>query len=129
MKRSFARLSARVTPPASAAPVDFHGSVAATAPRPNAEIPGQIDSDSVREENQTGSNPVKANPSQSDRIKPQKIKKSAHSLRLIAIQVFLPSRRNPGLTRANQGKPSRPFPLTGAALAVSFAHGTHTRFP
>ncbi len=74
MKRSFARLSARVTPPASAAPVDFHGSVAATAPRPNAEIPGQIDSDSVREENQTGSNPVKANPSQSDRIKPQKIK-------------------------------------------------------
>ena len=74
MKRKFARRSARATPPAPAAPADSRESVAATAPRPDAEIPGRIDSDSVREENQTGSNPMKANPSQCDRIKPKKIK-------------------------------------------------------
>ena len=74
MKRKFARLSARVTPPAPAVPVDSAESAPSAAYRPVAETPGRIDSDSVRDENQTGSNPVKVNPSQSDQIKPKKIK-------------------------------------------------------
>ena len=106
MKRKCARLSARATPPAPAAPADSRESVAATAPWPDAEAPGRIDSDSLRDENQTGSNPVKANQSRSNRIKPQKIKKSVHAPRSTSSQALLPSRRNPGQTRANQGKPA-----------------------
>ena len=87
MKRKFARLSARATPPAPAAPWILANQL---APRTDAETPGRIDSDSVRDENQTGSNPIKVNPSQSDRIKPQKIKKSAHALRSTSIQDFPP---------------------------------------
>ena len=74
MKRNFARLSARVTPPAPAVSLVFRGSVSATAPRSDAATPGRIDSDSLRGENQTGSNPIKVNPSRSNRFKPQKIK-------------------------------------------------------
>ena len=72
MKRKFARRSARATPPAPVAPADFRDSLAAPAPRPDAEPPGRIDSDSLRDENHTGSNPIKVNPSQCDRIKPKK---------------------------------------------------------
>jgi hypothetical protein len=90
MERKFARLSVSSTPPAPASPADFRDSLAAPAPWPEAEPPGGIDSDSVREENQTGSNPIKVNPSQSDRIKPQKIKKSAHSPRLIPMKGSVP---------------------------------------
>jgi len=74
MKRKFAHLSACATPPVPAALVDSRASVAATAPQPDAKTPGRIDSDSLREENQTGSNPIKVSQNQSGRIKPQKIK-------------------------------------------------------
>ena len=105
MKRNFARLSVSATPLAPAASVDFRGSVCATAPRSDAATPGRIDSDSVRDENQTGSNPFKVNPSRSNQIKPQKIKKSAHAPRSISSQTLLPSRGNPDPTGVNQGKP------------------------
>ena len=72
MKRKFARLSASATPPAPVASADFRDSLAAPAPRPDAEPPGRIDSDSLRDENHTGSNPIKVNPNQCDRIKPKK---------------------------------------------------------
>jgi len=114
MERKCAHRSASATPPALAAPVDSRESVAAPAPRPDAETPARIDSDSVRDENQTGSNPIKVNPSQSDRIKPQKIKKSAHAPRLTSSQGLLPCRSNPGQTRVNQGKPdltATPLPM------------------
>ena len=74
MKRQFARTSVSATPPARAVPVDSRESVSGPAPRPDAATPGWIDSDSLRDENQTGSNPIKATQGQSDRIKPQKIK-------------------------------------------------------
>ena len=105
MKRNFARLSVSATPLAPAASVDFLASVCATAPRPDAATPGRIDSDSLRDENQTGSNPFKVNPSRSNQIKPQKIKKSAHAPRSISSQPLLPSRGNPDPSGVNQGKP------------------------
>jgi len=78
--------------------------VAATAPRPGAATPGRIDSDSLRDENQTGSNPIQVNPSRSNRIKPQIIKKSAQPL----LSFFSQS---PG--RQHLGR----FPLAGPADA------------
>ena len=104
MKRNFARRSACVTPPAPAAPVVSRAFVAATAPRPGAATPGRIDSDSLRDENQTGSNPIQVNPSRSNRIKPQIIKKSAQPL----LSFFSQS---PG--RQHLGR----FPLAGPADA------------
>ena len=104
MKRNFARRSACVTPPAPAAPVVSRAFVAATAPRPGAATPGRIDSDSLRDENQTGSNPIQVNPIQSNRIKPKKIKKSPNPLLPISSQ-------SPG--RQHLGR----FPLAGPANA------------
>ena len=106
MKRNFARLSVSATPLAPAASVDFLASVCATAPRPDAATPGRIDSDSLRDENQTGSNPIKVNPSRSNRIKPQKIKNSVHPLVPILSQ-------SPGRQRLGR------FRLAGPAAAAS----------
>ena len=157
MKRTFARLSANVTPSSPAARADCPESVSAPGSRSGAPIggipvmawtgtpgedtrlartrlfaavgtgaltrrgrqghreimvapPGRIDSDSLRDENRTESNPIKVNPGQSDPIKPQKIKKSAQTLGSISRQPVLSDWRNPGQTRVIQGNPGLAAP-------------------
>ena len=105
MQRKNARLSVSATPPAPAAAADLRESVAATALPPDAAIPGQIHSDSLTDKNRTESNLIRINQSESDPIRPQKIKKSAPAPRLIPSRSLFSNRGNPGQTGANQGKP------------------------
>ena len=80
--------------------------------------PGQIDSDSVRVENQTGSNPIKVNPSQSDQIKPQKDKK----IRAPSCAYFEPKSGSPAPGAVSLGRSRRcgvrPFVLHPSGIGA-----------
>ena len=109
-------VAASVTPSISPARIDSRESVDALVPQPAPETSGRIDSDSLRDENQTGSNPMKVNPNQSDQIKPQKIKNGplASQFRVVREERFWYSRVSkvfqayPSLFQANQAMPPRP---------------------